>query len=258
MAWSPHRYLAYSDERLRPAQDLLARIDADPAEIVDLGCGTGSATRLLLARWPRARVEGVDSSAEMLAAARQAPDLAAVRWRRADIAAWRPQRAPGLIFSNAALHWLDDHDALLPRLLAAVAPGGVLAVQMPRNHDAPSHTCIAEAVAAGPWAARLRPLLRPSPVAAPEAYHHRLAPLAARLDVWETTYLHVLHGRNPVAQWTRSTVLAPLAAALEEPERSAFLADYANRVLHAYPPRPDGTTLFPFRRLFIVARRAGV
>jgi trans-aconitate 2-methyltransferase len=137
--------------------------------------------------------------------------------------------------------------------LAALAPGGVLAVQMPRNFAAPSHTSISAAALAGPWRERLEPLLRPAPVKPPEFYYDLLAPRAASLDIWETEYLQVLDGPNPVKEWTKGTWLAPLLAALDEPERSRFEADYAARVAAAYPPRSDGRTLFPFRRLFLVA-----
>ncbi|MCH7957955.1 MAG: trans-aconitate 2-methyltransferase, partial [Proteobacteria bacterium] len=154
---------------------------------------------------------------------------------------------------NAALHWLDGHEALFPRLAGGLRPGGVLAVQMPRNYAEPSHTCMAEAAEAGPWRARLDAVLRLRPVASPEAYYDMLAPLARTLDIWETVYTHVLEGENPVVEWTRGSALKPLLDALEDDERPAFLAQYTTRIRAAYPRRGDGTTLFPFRRLFIVA-----
>jgi trans-aconitate 2-methyltransferase len=252
--WDPAKYLEFAGPRLRPALDLLARVPATaPAEVHDLGCGAGNVTRLLRERWPEARVTGVDGSAAMLAAARAA--VPGVAWVQADLATWRPPRPADLVFSNAALHWLDDHAALFPRLAASLAPGGVLAVQMPRNHGAPSHTEMVAAAEAGPWAARLAPALRTRPVAEPAVYHDILAPHVARLDIWETEYLHVLEGPNPVVEWTRGSALKPLLDRLEEPARSAFAAEYAARIARAYPPRPDGRTLFPFRRLFIVAVR---
>lgn len=256
MAWNPEDYLKYADHRLRPALDLLARIPVErPGVICDLGCGAGNVTRLLARRWPGGAVVGVDSSAAMLAAARAADGTDDVSWERADLAAWSPPRPAGLLFSNAALHWLDDHATLFPRLLGQLAPGGVLAVQMPRNHGAPSHIGITEAATAGPWRRRLEPLLRPAPVAEPSFYYDVLAARTAALDIWETEYLHVLSGDDPVLRWTRSTALAPLVAALAGDEQAAFVADYAARLRRAYPRRADGTTLFPFRRLFIVARR---
>ena len=226
---------------------------ASPAVVHDLGCGAGNVTRLLVDRWPAASVTGVDGSPAMLAAARAVAP--AVTWVEADIGTWRSLRPADVVFSNAALHWLDDHPRLFPQLVAGLAPGGVLAVQMPRNHQAPSHTAIVAAAHAGPWRERLGPVLRERPVAAPAVYHEILAPHVSRLDIWETEYLHVLEGENPVVEWTRGSALKPLLDALPEPERSGFLAEYSSRVARAYRPAPGGRTLFPFRRLFIVAVR---
>ena len=252
MAWDPAQYLKFAGPRLRPAIDLLQRIDVEhPTLVYDLGAGAGNVTRLLAARWPKARIVGVDSSAEMLAKA--AAELPAIEWRQADLAAWRPDRPPSIIYSNAALHWLDGHDTLFPALFDALAAGGVLAVQIPRNFGAPSHTSITDAALDGPWRRKLEPLLRPSPVAAPEFYYDLLAPRAAALDMWETEYLQVLDGDNPVKEWTKGTWLGPLLGALDESERSQFEQNYADRVATLYPRRPDGKTLFPFRRLFIIA-----
>ena len=253
MAWDPAQYLKFADHRLRPAVDLLSRVDLTaPDEVYDLGAGAGNVTRLIKARWPEARVTGVDSSAEMLAkAATTAPDIT---WERADLATWRPPRAADLIYSNATLHWIEGHAALFPALLASLKPGGVLAVQMPRNFNAPSHTLITEAARSGPWRTRLEPLLRPTPVGDPAVYYDILAPRAAALDVWETEYLQVLEGENPVKEWTKGTWLRPLLDALQEPERSGFESAYAALTARAYPRHADGRTLFPFRRLFIVAR----
>ena len=252
MAWDPAQYLKFADHRLRPAIDLLGRIDAAaPREVYDLGAGAGNVTRLLKQRWPEARVTGVEESEEMLAkAATVAPEIG---WQRADLASWTAPRPADVIYSNAALHWLDDHARLFPALLAALAPGGVLAVQMPRNFEAPSHTSISEAARRGPWRARLEPLLRPSPTGPPSLYFDLLAPRAATLDIWETEYLQVLEGAHPVKEWTKGTWLRPLLAALDEPDRSGFEAAYTELVDRAYPPRPDGRTLFPFRRMFIIA-----
>ena len=255
MAWDPAQYLKFAGPRLRPAIDLLQRIDVEsPRVVYDLGAGAGNVTRLLAARWPQAKVIGVDSSAEMLAKA--AAEHAGIEWQHADLAAWRPQYTPDIIYSNAALHWLDGHDRLFPALLEALPAGGVLAVQIPRNFGARSHTLITDTALNGPWRATLEPLLRPSPVEPPEFYYDLLAPRTASLDIWETEYLQVLEGANPVKEWTKGTWLLPLLAALGEPERSRFEADYAARVAAVYKPRPDGRTLFPFRRTFMIATRA--
>jgi trans-aconitate 2-methyltransferase len=255
MAWDPAQYLKFAGPRLRPALDLLQRIDAEaPATVYDLGAGAGNVTRLIAARWPHSHVVGIDSSGEMLAKA--AAENPAIEWRQADLASWRPDRPADVIYSNAALHWLADHPRLLAGLIEALAPKGILAVQMPRNFGAPSHTSITETALAGPWRAVLEPLLNPAPVAAPEFYYDLLAPLAASLDIWETEYLQVLEGANPVKEWTKGTWLTPLLAALDEPERGRFEAAYGERVAAAYPPRRDGKTLFPFRRMFLIATAA--
>lgn len=252
MAWDPAQYLKFAGPRLRPALDLLQRIDFEAPQIVyDLGAGAGNVTRLIAVRWPEARVTGVDSSAEMLAEA--AAENPQIQWQQADLGIWRPERPADVIYSNAALHWLDHHERLFPAVFARVAPGGVLAVQIPRNFGAPSHTSITETALDGPWRQRLEPLLRPSPVAEPAFYYDLLAPRAAALDIWETEYLQVLEGENPVKEWTKGTWLTPLLAVLEEPERSRFEAAYGERVAAAYPPRSDGKTLFPFRRMFLIA-----
>jgi trans-aconitate 2-methyltransferase len=255
MTWNPDRYLAFADHRTRPAIDLLARVPLRHAErVVDLGCGPGNSTHLLADRWPAAMVVGVDSSSDMLASARRSGIGAT--WVEADIATWVPDRAPDLIYSNAALHWVGDHETLLPRLLACVGPGGVLAVQMPRNFEAPSHALLRATAESGPWADRLAGALDWRPVAAPEWYYDLLAPHAGTPDIWETLYLHVLDGDDPVLRWTRGTALRPLLQALEGEDRAAFEAAYAARLRAAYPRRVDGRTLLPFRRLFIVAQRA--
>jgi trans-aconitate 2-methyltransferase len=252
--WNPSKYLEFAGPRLRPALDLLDRVALDaPAVVYDLGCGAGNVTRLLQERWPRADIVGVDASAAMLGAASRATP--GITWVRADLADWSPPGPANLIYSNAALHWLDDHGTLFPRLVRTLSPGGVLAVQMPRNFGAPSHTELVEAARSGPWRVRLEPLLRPSPVAPPATYYDLLSPVATTLDVWETEYLHVLEGEAPVVEWLKGSALRPLLDALDEPERSAFLDAYISRIARAYPPRADGRTLFPFRRLFVVAAR---
>ncbi len=254
--WEPYQYLNFAGPRLRPALDLLAAVPAmDAARVYDLGCGTGNMAAHLRSRWPEAAIGGVDSSEEMLAAARAAhPDM---DWTQADLATWAPEAPADLLYSNAALQWLGDHGALLPRLVRCLAPGGVLAMQMPGNFGSPSHTLIQEVAAEGSWAGRLAGVGLRDPVASPEAYYGILAPFTRNLDIWETTYLHVLEGADPVVEWSRGTALRPVLAALwSESERAAFLAEYAARIRAAYPPRPDGRTLFPFRRLFIVAQAA--
>ena len=252
MAWDPGQYLAFADLRLRPALDLLARVPTDaPATVADLGCGAGNVTRILRQRWPDAVVSGVDGSPEMLAAARkQDPGIV---WHEADIAAWRPEATVDVLYSDAALHWLGDHQQLFPRLLGLVARGGALAVQMPLNPDAPFQALMTEVAKDGAWWARLEPLLRSDPVAEPGFYYDLLHAHTADVELWETTYQQVLSGDNPVLDWVKGSRLRPLLAALDEPARSEFEAEYGERARAAYPKLADGGTLFPFRRLFLVA-----
>jgi len=254
VSWDPAQYLKFAGERMRPALDLLAHIPAEaPQAVVDLGCGAGNLAPMFLSRWPQARLTGVDASPAMLARARAEHPRA--QFVQADIGRWRPAAPVDVLYSNAALHWLEGHEQLIPALLEAVKPDGFLAIQMPRNFNAPSHTTIVEAIEQGPWRATLEPVLRREPVAAPGEYWRMLKDRAARLEIWETEYLQVLSGENPVAEYTKGTWLKQFLDRLQEPERSAFEADYRRRVAAWYPPEADGRTLFPFRRLFIVAQR---
>jgi trans-aconitate 2-methyltransferase len=252
MSWNPRQYARFAGQRLRPALDLIERIPIEhPLRVVDLGCGTGNVTRILRERWPKADFTGVDGSPQMLAEARKIE--ADICWQEIDVAAWNPPHKFDLVFSNAALHWLDDHPSLFPRLRANIASGGVLAIQMPRNFAAPSHTLMHELASSPPWSKVLAPLLRHQPVLSPEDYYRLLATGASSMDIWETEYLQVLEGENPVAEWTKGTWLAPLLAALAPEARADFESEYRGRVAQAYPRQSDGRTLFPFKRLFIVA-----
>lgn len=250
MSWDPKNYLSYADERTRPAADLLARVgDVSPARVVDLGCGPGNSTALLAARWPDATVDGVDSSEEMLQQARACGVRA--NWVLGDVARWAPDTPYDVVFSNATYQWLPDHAALLPRLMRFVKAGGVFAFQVPGNFGAPSHVLMREVAESGAWAAKLRHVrgLSVLPVA---AYYDILSPLARTLDIWETTYLHVLEGDDPVFNWVSATGLRPFVQVLEGAERAGFVEAYRAKLREAYPKRGDGKTLFAFQRLFAV------
>lgn len=254
MSWSPDQYLKFAAPRFRPAMDLLQRITiADPKTVYDLGCGPGNVTRMLVERWPQAAVTRVDDSAAMLAKARQ--ELPGVRWVQQSLADWRPAQPADVIYSNAALHWMPQHESYLPALVAQLAPGGVLAAQMPQNFAAPSHTLITDVIREGKWRARMEHLIGPAPVGDPAFYYQVLAPLAASLDIWETEYLQVMEGKDPVKEWTKGTWLRQFLDALDEPEANEFEAEYARRVRDAYAPRQDGKTLFPFKRIFFVLQK---
>ncbi|MEV6123500.1 trans-aconitate 2-methyltransferase [Streptomyces sp. NPDC052077] len=264
--WDPARYLRHADHRARPFTDLLARVPAPPggpSRVADLGCGPGTLTALLAARRPGARVTGYDNSPEMLArAARHAgptPGGGRLDFAPADIRTWAPTGPYDLIVSNAALQWVPGHLGLLPGWIAALAPGGTLALQVPGNFDAPSHRLLRD-LAEGPrWRSRLAGVLRHGDaVHAPAAYLDLLTAEGCAADVWETTYLHLLTGEDPVLDWVAGTALRPVLTALEEdPEaRDAFVAAYRAALRAAYPAGPHGTVL-PFRRVFAVAVRGG-
>lgn len=252
--WDPGQYLRFRELRLRPALDLLARVDPDgpPGLVVDLGCGPGNLTARLAERWPTAEVIGVDASPSMLAAARR--DHPGLSWVEADLAAYRPPRPADVVFSNAALHWLPDHRALLPTLLGRVAPGGRLAVQVPDEWDAPSHTAGFEIARSDRWRARLGDAMDDQPLLTAAEYLDVLLPVAADVDLWTTTYHHVLAGPDPVVEWFEGSFLRAFLSRLDEADGEAFVAEYAARMARAYPPRPDGRTVMAFRRLFLVAR----
>lgn len=253
MAWNPQQYLAFADQRLRPVLDLLSRIpDEAPERVVDLGCGAGNATRILAEKWPDAAITGVDSSPEMLARARE--EAPAINWVRSDITSWDPADPPDVLFSNAALHWLDDHETLFPSLVRRVRPGGTLAVQMPANFRAPSHSLIEEIGREPRWRDAIVPLIKAPPTHEPEFYYDLLRPLLQSLDIWHIEYLQVLTGDDPVAAFTKGSWLPQFLDALPEAERGPFEAEYKARLRDAYPKRRDGTTLFPFKRLFILAK----
>ena len=253
MVWNPTVYMTYAEERTRPAVELLAHVrNENPRRVVDLGCGPGNSTGALAARWPQAQLHGLDSSPAMLEQARKTGIRA--EWVLSDIAKWSPPQTYDVIFSNATLQWLGDHRGLLTRLMAFVEPGGTLAFQVPHNMNAPSHVLMREAAGSGPWSARLKNV-REVAVLEPSEYFDILNGCGAEADIWETEYLHVLDGEDAVYTWVSGTGLRPFVQALEGREREDFISDYKARLNTAYPRRRDGKTLFPFKRLFAVARR---
>ncbi|HEX4180140.1 MAG TPA: methyltransferase domain-containing protein [Caulobacteraceae bacterium] len=255
-SWDPDIYERFKAYRDRPALDLLLRVpgDLDPREIWDLGCGTGEHAAVLARRHPGARVHGLDSSAEMLERAHARET--SVDWVQADLAGFAPDTPPDLIFANAALQWVPDHAALIPRLASVLAEQGVFACQMPAAYHEPWHQVLRDLADEAPWAALLRGVDAARPIADAGRYYTWLAPLCRQIDIWTTTYLHVLDGEDPVMEWMRGTALRPYLDALTDPiERDGFLEAYRKRVRAALPARDDGTTLFPFPRLFIVARQ---
>ncbi|MEU4802615.1 trans-aconitate 2-methyltransferase [Actinosynnema sp. NPDC023587] len=245
--WDPVRYLAFADHRSRPFHDLVARIGAvSPRRVVDLGCGPGNLTGALVTRWPTAVVEALDSSPEMVAAARERGLDARVQ----DVTTWMPGADTDVVVTNAVLQWVPGHEALVRRWVDALPSGAWLGMQVPGNSDAPSHAVTRALIARSwPWLTGLVPV---SPVLGPEGYADVLA--AAEVDAWETTYLQRLTGTDAVLEWLTGTTLRPVRAALDDAAWAEFRARLAPLLRAEYPQRPDGTTWFPFRRVFAVAR----
>ncbi len=256
--WNPALYTRFEDERTRPAAELLARVPLERTALaVDLGCGPGNSTALIAARYPDSEIIGLDTSPAMLEAA--AARLPGLRFEQADAATWVPGRSPDLIYANAVLQWLPDHAALLPRLFSLLAPGGVLAVQMPDNLSEPTHRLMREVAASGPWSAAIGdPAVagRLGRMLDPAGYYDVLAPLAAEVDVWRTAYHHRMADAAAIVEWVSATGLRPFIDPLSPDQRAAFLAAYSTAIDGAYAPRADGRRLLAFPRVFIVARKA--
>ncbi|WP_213955509.1 MULTISPECIES: trans-aconitate 2-methyltransferase [unclassified Variovorax] len=256
--WNPALYSRFEDERTRPARDLLARVAMDPAgvaSVVDLGCGPGNSTELLVERFPQAFVTGTDNSEPMLVKARER--LPAAKFELSDIWTWQPEVPPDLIYANASLQWVPGHETLFPRLLEALAPGGTLAIQMPDNRDEPTHRLMRELAAKAPWAkaigdfSRFRTELLPL-----DGYYDLLAPLAESIDVWRTAYQHPMESPAAIVDWVRGTGLKPFVDRLSPELQESYLAAYERRIDQAYPERADEKRLLAFPRMFIVARKA--
>jgi trans-aconitate 2-methyltransferase len=254
--WNPALYRRFEDERTRPADELLARVPlAQATHVVDLGCGPGNSTELLVRRFPQAQVTGIDTSEAMLASARER--LPGTAFERGDIATWVPAVAPDLIYANAALQWVAGHETLVPRLFSLLAPGGVLAIQMPDNRQEPSHRLMRAVAGEAPWREPIgdADAVR-TELATIAGYYDMLARDAASVDVWHTVYQHAMPSAGSIVDWLRSTGLRPFLDALpDDALRAGFLAEYERRIAEAYPERSDGKRLLAFPRMFIVAQR---
>ena len=257
-SWDPDRYLVYADERGRPFVDLLNRVGAEkPRGVVDLGCGPGNLTALLARRWPGANVLGVDSSPEMVSRA-VAGGFRSVRFEVDDVRTWQPasdEHPVDVLIANATYQWIPAHLDLLPRLVGHVAPGGWFAFQVPGNHDEPSHVLLHRLATDPRFAEHTRGVARPHSHD-PVVYADRLRDLGLVVDAWETTYLHLLPGEDPVFTWISGTGARPTLQALPDGLRATFVEEYKTLLREAYPPGPHGTTL-PFRRVFVVAHLPG-
>ena len=250
--WDTSLYLKFEEERTQPARDLLARVGIEARRIVDLGCGPGTSTQLLAARYPEAEILGVDNSPQMLAEA--CKRLPKTVFEKHNIGAWRPSQRPDLIFANAALQWLPNHHELIPRLMSYLAEGGRLAIQMPDNRQEPSHALMRMVAADGPWADRLVPVAKTRGlIGIYSDYYRWLKPLSGSVEIWQTTYVHPLPGVGAVVDWFRGSGLRPFLNLLDECEREQFIARYMEGLADAYPAEPDGRLLFLYPRLFVIA-----
>ena len=255
MSWSPEQYRHFEDDRTRPVRDLVAALPGIvPQAAIDLGCGPGNSTEVLAARFPQAAITGLDSSAEMVAAARER--LPRLTFAVADIAEWQGS-GYGVILSNAVLHWLDDHRTLFPRLVTHLTAGGSLAVQMPDNLEEPAYQVLRAVSEAPAWRETLAAAQgKRGDLLTAADYYSVLKPHCRRVDVWRTTYFHVLAGGvDAVVEWFKGSGLRPYLAALDEAQRTEFLSRYRQGVAAAYPALPDGSVLLPFPRLFLLATR---
>lgn len=251
--WDPDVYLAFADHRARPFYDLVARVGAEqPRRVVDLGCGAGNLTLQLVRRWPDAAIEALDNSPEMVAAAKERGIDATV----ADLRSWKPRGDTDVVLSNAALHWVPEHPELLVRWAGELAPGSWIAVQLPGNFETPSHAAVRAVARREHFAKALRdvPFRVGAVVQSPPHYAELLIEAGCNVDAWETTYLHQLTGDHPVLDWISGTALLPVHEQLSEEDWQAFRQELIPLLADAYPPRPDGTTFFPFRRVFVVAQ----
>ncbi len=255
--WDANLYLKFSGQRARPATDLIAQIELeDPRRVIDLGCGTGNSTEQLHRRWPHAELTGLDSSPEMLSQARaNHPDW---KWIESSVEQWKPDAAFDLIFSNACLHWIGDHASLFPRLVSYVAPGGALAVQMPNSYHLPAHTIMTEVASApaAPWAQTLAGASETYSVQPVAFYYETLRKQASRLNIWQTEYQQIMDGPWAILDWVHSTAMRRFTEPLpNDEERRLFEQRCLERYQQAYPANDQGKTLFPYRRVFIIAYR---
>ena len=251
MTWSAAQYSKFEAERNRPIHDLLAQLTGEPRVAVDLGCGPGNSTELLAARFPGAKVTGIDSSQNMLEAARKR--MPGTPFELGDIATW--SGTADVLFANAALQWVPSHETLLPALIAKLAPGGSLAVQMPDNLDEPAHRLMREVAAESPWAAKLANAAGSRTPRHDANWYARVIKPHASVDIWQTTYFHALANAEAIVEWFRGSGLRPFLDPLDDAERAAYLASYTTAIAAAYPALPDGTVLLPFPRLFFIATR---
>ncbi len=253
--WSAQQYLRFEDERTRPSRDLLAQVRLERARhVVDVGCGPGNSTELLVARFPKAKMMGVDASRDMLRKARER--LPQCVFVEADLKSWTPPENTDLLFANAVFQWVPEHRSVMRRMIGSLAEGGVLAVQMPDNTREPSHRLMMEVAARKRWAeTRVLTELARADLPDAAAYYDELKPLCRQVEVWHTVYEHVMEGPEAIVEWFKGSSLRPFLAEMKTSAGEEFLSAYGAEIAKAYPRRVDGKTLLRFPRLFVVATR---
>jgi trans-aconitate 2-methyltransferase len=253
--WSPSQYLKFEDHRTRPAIDLLSRVATlSPDMIMDIGCGPGNSTELLVDRFPSATVRGMDSSAKMIEAARKR--LPSCHFEIGDVSNWESNVVQDVLFANAVLQWIPNHDSLFPRLVSLLKLGGTLAIQMPDNLNEHTHVSMRTAAADQRWSARLKGADgERTSILSPSQYWSILKPHASSIDIWRTTYVHPLHGLDGIIEWFKGSGLLPYLSRLDATEQMEYLSKYRELLAQNYSVMDDGTVLLPFPRLFIIARR---
>ena len=252
--WDPNQYLQFISQRTQPCIDLVARINLDEVnDVVDLGCGPGNSTEVLAKKFPRATIVGFDNSPDMIAQAKK--DYPQFTFAPGDAATWTANRKCDVILANAVFQWVAHHESLLPRLVQQLRHRGVLAVQMPRNFESPTHTVLREIASRPQWdqKVRTRDLHWAQP---PDFYFDLLSPITSKLEIWETEYIHIMPDHDAIVQWYKGTGLRPYLEPLSSDDQEKFIAEYKDEIAKQYPPQKTGQVLFPFRRIFFLAYNA--
>lgn len=255
--WSASQYLKFAKQRTRPSRDLLAQVPLEsPSLILDVGCGPGNSTQVLVDRYPGATIEGIDSSPGMITEARKA--LPQIQFSVADLKTYTPEKPLDLVFSNAVFQWLkaDERVPTMKRMIQWLRPGGVLAIQVPDNYLEPSHIAMRAVANEGPWASILGPL-RPAldQFATPQQFYDELATLCSSVDIWHTLYQHPLDDHQSLVEWVKGTGLRPFLNPLDPEDREAFAESYLAKLKEIYPVSTDGKVLLRYPRLFMIAVR---
>jgi len=254
--WDPQQYLQFKHERTQPSRDLVARIDIDdPKTIIDVGCGPGNSTQILNTRWPNAVIVGLDNSEKMIERARK--DYPNQQWMVGDALTYTTNQAYDIVFSNAAIQWIPNHDVLIPRLFQLAQKNGILAIQVPANHESPLYRIIVRTSQKRKWRAFTKGYELAITYHNAEYYYNALVSLTQKVALWETTYYHILKSHQDLIEWYRSTAMKPILDRLQTDERRAdFEEEVLSESKEYYALQRDGRIIYPFKRLFFTARKS--